>query len=327
MPPTISVIIPAHNAEKTIQETIESVLKQSFTDFELIVVNDGSSDRTLEIVSQIQDPRLKVLSCSNYRVAISRNLGFKHSTGKYVSFLDSDDLWTPDKLEAQFHALEKNPEAAVAYSWTNCIDEQGKLLRRGGRVRWSGNVLPQLLLDDFIGNGSNVMIRREIYAEMGGFDEEFTNAEDTDLWLRIAAKYPFVNVPSAQVLYRVSRQSKSSRLTRMEACNLKIIERSFAVAPAHLKPYKTLALGNLYKYLSYKALDVEPGKQQTQATLWFLWQVVKYDTAILKKNIIPKALLKLMILALLPRNQAQTYLNKFPKLADTSTFLGYEIRH
>ncbi len=99
--PKISVIIPVYNAEETIKETLESVLSQTFSQFEIIVINDGSQDKTLEIVSRILDPRLKVLSYPNAGVSVSRNRGISQAAGEYVSFLDADDLWTPDKLETQ----------------------------------------------------------------------------------------------------------------------------------------------------------------------------------------------------------------------------------
>src|SRR3712207_3352824 len=113
--PLISVIIPVYNGEKTIQETIESVLNQTFPSFELIVINDGSHDSTLDIVSSIKDPRIKVFSYPNAGLSASRNRGISVACGEYVSFIDADDLWTPDKLEAQYKALQANPQAAVAY--------------------------------------------------------------------------------------------------------------------------------------------------------------------------------------------------------------------
>ena len=94
----ISVIIPAYNAEKTIRETIESVIKQTFSDWELIVVNDGSQDRTVEVVSQIKDPRIKLFSIPHAGVSASRNRGFDNSVGQFIAFLDADDLWKPEKL-------------------------------------------------------------------------------------------------------------------------------------------------------------------------------------------------------------------------------------
>jgi glycosyltransferase involved in cell wall biosynthesis len=119
--PLISVIIPVYNGEKTIKETIEAVLNQTFSDFELIVINDGSQDSTLDIVSSIQEARIKVFSYPNAGQAISRNRGLSHACGEFIAFLDADDLWTPDKLEAQLKALQANPQAGVAYSWTAWI--------------------------------------------------------------------------------------------------------------------------------------------------------------------------------------------------------------
>src|SRR4028118_1589922 len=159
--PLISVIIPVYNGEKTIRETIESILNQTFTDFELIVINDGSQDATLEIVECIQDSRLKVFSYPNAGQAASRNQGISHACGRYISFIDADDLWAPDKLEAQLKALQANPQAAVAYSWTKCIDELGQFSRRGSHISATGNVYGKLLLIDFIENGSNPLIRAE----------------------------------------------------------------------------------------------------------------------------------------------------------------------
>ncbi|MGA9380619.1 MAG: glycosyltransferase family A protein, partial [Phormidium sp.] len=136
--PLISVIIPAFNSEKTIRETIESVLHQTFSDFELIVINDGSTDAILEIVTSIKDPRIKVFSYPNTGVAASRNRGFSHSCGEFIAFLDADDLWTADKLEAQLKALQENPQAAVAYSWMDNIDESGKFFSSSFHITENG---------------------------------------------------------------------------------------------------------------------------------------------------------------------------------------------
>ncbi len=116
--PKISIITPAYNAERTILETIESVQNQTFSNFELIVINDGSKDRTLDLLQTIKDERLKIFSYENGGVAIARNRGLSHATGDFIAFIDADDLWTPDKLELQLAALQKHPEAGVAYSWT-----------------------------------------------------------------------------------------------------------------------------------------------------------------------------------------------------------------
>ena len=321
----ISVIIPVYNAEKTIQETIESVLNQTFTNFELIIINSDSTDATLSIVNQIKDERIKVFSYPKANVAVNRNRGFKHANGDYITFIDADDLWTDDKLTAQYTALESNPQAGVAYSWTNCIDKNGKFLRKTSHRNWSGDVYSKFLLDDFIGNGSNVMIRRELLTEVGGFDEILTNAQDTDMWLKLSAITDFDCVPKPQVLYRILPNSMSSNVLGLEKSNLEVIQRSFAREKAkelqHLKP---IAIANLYKYLCYKALTAAPGKQQSAVAARFLLTAIKTDISLLFKPIIFKAILKLTAMVVLPANWATKIFQKLPQLSNTSTFLGYE---
>ncbi|MGB3758311.1 MAG: glycosyltransferase [Rivularia sp. (in: cyanobacteria)] len=321
----ISVIIPAYNAEKTIKQTIESVLNQTFTNFELIIINASSTDSTLAIISQIKDERIKVFDYPQANVAVNRNRGFKQATGDYITFLDADDLWTSDKLASQYTALESNPQSGVAYSWTNCIDKNNKFLRKAACVNWNGDVYSKFLLDDFIGNGSNVMIRRELLIEVGGFDELLTNAQDTDMWLKLSAITDFICIPKAQILYRIQQQSMSSNVLGLEKSNLEVINRAFAREKAkllqHLKP---IAIGNLYKYLCYKVLTTPPGKLQSTVAVRFLFTAIKTDITLLFKPIIFKATLKLIAMVVLPPNWANVLFNKLPRLSNTSTFLGYE---
>jgi len=307
--PKISVIIPAYNAEKTIKETIESVLSQTLSQFEIIVINDGSQDKTLEVVSRILDPRLKVLSYPNAGVSVSRNRGISQAAGDYVSFLDADDLWTPDKLETQLKALQANPKAAVAYSWTDWIDESGQFLRSGGHISVNGDVYAKLLLRDFVESGSNPLIRRQALTEVGGFDKSLNLAADWDMWLRLAARYEFVAVPSSQILYRVSPNSMSSNVWKMEAESLQIIERAFAVAPESLQHLKREVLGSRYKYLTFKSLEGTPERKKGLAAVRFLWQMVRYDRSmLLRSQILAIVLVKIAIATLLPSQLSQALL-------------------
>ena len=260
--PLISVIIPAYNAEKTIQETIESVVNQTFSDWELIVINDGSQDRTVDVVSQITDPRIKVFSYSNAGAPASRNRGFDNSLGQFIAFLDADDLWTTDKLESQLNALQLHPEAAVAYSWTNYIDESGNFLKQGGHIICNGDVYSKLLVRNFLENGSNPLIKREAINEVGGFDESLKGGQDWELYLRLGEKYHFVAVEKPQILYRVSSNSISSNTIRQEAECLKVIEIAFERAPASLQYLKKHSLASNYKYLACKTIDSQPTQKK-----------------------------------------------------------------
>ncbi|NEP15203.1 MAG: glycosyltransferase [Symploca sp. SIO2C1] len=319
----VSVIIPAYNAQETILETIDSVLQQTFADFEVIIVDDGSQDSTLEIVSAITDSRLKVLSYPNAGACVSRNRGFAEAKGEFIAFLDADDLWTPDKLEAQLAALEANPQAAVAYSWTNCIDEAGKFLRRGNHLSVNGDVYAELLLSDVLENGSTPLIRREALAAVGGFDESLAAAQDWDLYLRLAANYQFVAVPSPQVLYRISTNSMSSNVLRLESASLQVIEKAFTQAPAALQYLKKPSLANIYSYLTFKALEGSPQRQQGLTAARFIWQAVVNNPSLLRARVLVKVLFKIAVMIILPPQLAQMVLTKAGTFSDVRALLGY----
>ena len=306
--PLISVIIPVYNGEKTIKETIQSVLNQSFSDFEIIVINDGSQDRTLEVVSGIKDSRLKVFSYSNAGVSASRNKGIYHAVSEHISFIDADDLWTYDKLETQFKALQDNPKAAVAYSWTNWIDESGKFLRPGSHISVNGRAYEKLLLRDFVESGSNPLIRKQALDEVGGFDQSVNPAEDWDMWLRLAAHYDFVVVPHPQILYRVSSNSASCDVWKMEASSLLILERAFAQIPS-LQKLKKKTLGSRYQYLTIKALSGSLGRRRGLTAARFFFQAIRNDPTWLRNiQVMLIVLLKIAVIILLPDSQAQALL-------------------
>ncbi|MBZ8182199.1 glycosyltransferase [Oscillatoria salina] len=321
--PIISVIVPAFNAEKTIQETINSVINQTFSNFELIIINDGSQDSTLEILESIKDPRIKIFSYPNAGAAVSRNRGFAKAVGEYIAFLDADDLWTPDKLEAQLSALQATPEAAVAYSWSDCIDETSKFLRPGGHISINGNAYAKLLMVDILENGSNPLIHRQAFIEVGGFDESLQAGQDWDLYLRLAAKYHFVTVPRSQILYRISANSMSADVWRLETASLQLISRAYSKAPSSLQKLKKYSLGNIYKYLTVKAIEGNPERKKGIAAIRFLGQTVKNDPLLLKHRIIWKVFLRALAIAVLPDRQAKVLLKNIQQLSGTSALLAY----
>ncbi|MEH2183594.1 glycosyltransferase [Nostoc sp.] len=295
--PKISVIIPTCNNEKTIKHTIQSVLNQTFTDLELIVINDGSEDSTLEVVTKIQDSRIKVFSYSNAGGNVSRNRGLDHAVGEFVSFLDADDLWTPDKLQSQLKALQKNVTAKVAYSWTDYIDENGQFLLSGKRINVNGNGYEKLLLNNFLENGSNPLIYRKALITLGGFDESLKAAQDWDMWLRLASNFDFICVPSVQILYRISSNSVSSNLVRQEKTCLQVLEKAYKEKPSTLKQSWNISLANLYKYLTCKALQKPFNRQKGLASARFLWKYFINDPSRFQNiNFSLKLFLKIVIL-------------------------------
>lgn len=245
----ISVIIPAYNSEKTIVETINSVLQQSYTNFELIVINDGSSDRTLELLQTIQDSRIKIFSYPNGGVSRARNRGIAKATGEYISFLDADDRWTPDKLKLQWTTLQQFPQAALAYSWVY-FESESQLSYADKSSYFTGNVYPELLIKNFLHTASNPLIRRDIIDSLGVFDPELKTCEDWEFYLRIAAQKEFILVPKVQIIYRQSTTSLTSNIQQIARDHQLVIERAFAVAPQQLQHLKRQSLAWSYKYLA-----------------------------------------------------------------------------
>ncbi|CAH2573000.1 putative glycosyl transferase [Planktothrix agardhii CCAP 1459/11A] len=311
----ISVIIPAYNAEKTIRQTIDSVLNQIFQNFEIIVINDGSTDLTLDIVSGINDPRIKIFSYPNSGAAVSRNRGFDVAKGEYIALLDADDLWTSDKLEAQYNALKSHPQASVAYSWTDYIDESGNFLKLGRHLTFNGDVYPELLVQNFLENGSNPLIHRESFAEVGGFDQSLLGGQDRDLYIRLAAHYHFVAVPLVQVFYRMSPNSISSQILRQEKQCVAVIEKAFLQAPPSLQHLKKQSLAKIYKYFIDRALQGYPSPEKGRATIGFLFNYIRYDSSALQQwRFCLIILFKSLIIALFPPSIAKKILSTLKKI-------------
>ncbi len=305
--PLISVVIPVYNGERTISEAVRSVLDQTFRDYELLVINDGSQDSTMDILAKIDDPRLSVFTYSNAGLSASRNRGIKLARADYISFLDADDLWTPDKLQAQFGALQKDPEAAVCYSWTDFIDESGKRLGYGIHATYNGNVFLALLNFYFVGSGSNALIRKAAFDAVGQFDDSLKAMEDWDLFFRLAAKYHFVAVARPQILYRIVPGSLSANVLRVEQEMLKVVERAYAQEPA--KPFlhlKKITLANLYLYLASRVLKGTPGRREGIGAFRFVWRAFRHNPRILKQaRYVVTLVVKLASAMLLPPELAQ----------------------
>lgn len=274
--PTISVIIPAFNAQATIKETIASVQAQTFSDFEIILIDDGSTDDTLRIVQQISDPRLRIFSYSNSGPSVARNNGISQATGNYIAFLDADDLWTPDKLERQLQALKIHPEAGVAYSWIYFLDEIGNNSYADTSTSYEGNVYANLLVRNFLHNGSNPLIRKQAIDIVGLFDPTLNHGEDWEFYIRLASIYPFVLIPEPQVIYRQSIGTATSKIELIEEKMLTVIDCVFTAAPSNLHHLKRHSIAWTYKYLVQQYLKYEKDnfdclKSATQNILKAIW--------------------------------------------------------
>ncbi|MEC4813844.1 MAG: glycosyltransferase family 2 protein [Scytonema sp. PMC 1069.18] len=252
--PKVSVIIPAYNAMMYLPATLESVLQQTFTDFEVLIVNDGSSDNIVEWVGAIKDQRVKLLTQPNQGVSVARNTGISNSEGEYIAFLDADDLWESTKLDKQVRSLEAHPSVGLVYTWTAFIDECGKLTGVSIVSHAEGNVWEQIVVRDMVSTGSSPMIRRVCFDTVGVFDSNIKIGEDRDMWSRIAAHYPFAVIKEPLTLYRRhdNNTTKSSRKIVQELH--KVIEKAFASAPLELLYLRNQSYGWMNYFAAWGAL-------------------------------------------------------------------------
>lgn len=315
---TISVIIPAYNAQRTILETIKSVQEQTFKDFEIIAIDDGSSDRTLEILSKVKDEKLKVYSYANGGVSTARNRGIACAQGEYISFIDADDLWTSDKLEKQLAVLKANPQASVAYSWiTLMIEAKDKsedvTFISEEKVTFTGNVYSQLLLKNFLSNGSNILAKREAIESVGEFDSNLEACEDWDYYLRLAAKYHFVLVPRNQILYRKTQGTLSLNGSKMEQNGIEVINKAYQAAPKNLQHQKNRSLAKFINYCGRIYIDRSCAPEDIAKAKQNLWKAVKLNPPILLNRDTQILLFKIILKQLLPNRRVNSLISIMKK--------------
>jgi glycosyltransferase involved in cell wall biosynthesis len=291
----ISIIIPTYNSASTIEETIASVQQQSFTDWELIIIDDGSQDNTVNVVQNIAEPRLKLFVYENGGVAVARNRGIAKAQGEFISLLDADDLWTSDKLELQLKALKDNPEAGVAYSWTNPIDEQGKILFLGSRPVCEGNVYGELLQTNFLSNGSNILSRREAIESIDGFPTDFPTASDWDFYLKLASRWSFAVVPKYQILYRQSLSSMSSHVEAVMQESCEVLEKAYKIAPVELQSSRNKSLSNLYLYFAELYLKRSKDAKSINQVGQNLWIAIRFYPQTLFNKDTQRTLVKFLL--------------------------------
>ena len=237
--PEISVIIPAYNASRTVGAAVDSVLAQTFTDFELLVIDDGSQDNTSEVVTARDDPRVRCVRTRNGGVSSARNQGLELAAGPYVAFLDADDAWQAAKLERQHLAMNDTPEVGVCFASAEYVDDDLRPVGLDEAVKRSDYTEALLLEGNIVaGSASSVMARTSVIKDAGGFDGRLSLCADWDLWLRTSARTGFLAVRETLVLYRRLPGTMSSDPEVLERDTFALLDKFYAdVASA---PYRTL---------------------------------------------------------------------------------------
>ena len=255
--PKVSVVIPCYNSIRYIAETMDTVLNQTHQDFEVLVINDGSTDETPNWVKQLseKEPRVRMISQPNRGLPAARNTGIKHALGEYIAILDSDDLWEPTKLAKQVNSLDNNPEAGLCYTWTALADSDGIATGRLAASNAEGNVWRAMTEMNIVCCGSTPLIRRCCFDDVGLFDENLRFSEDWDMWWRIAAKYTFTVVKEPLIRYRQHQSNMSKNCQLMLETSRILIERNFANAPIELLHLRNRSYGCIYLYLGWRAIE------------------------------------------------------------------------
>ena len=274
MKPLLSVVIPAYNVAEFILPAIDSIRAQSFKNLEIIAVNDGSTDATGALLAAVKDSRLKLINQTNRGLANARNTGIKAARGKYIGFLDGDDIWYAGKAERHIMALEKDPTIGLSYSNSVYIDEEGQKTGQLLISRILEPTLADLIARNHIGNGSTPVIRSACFSQAGLFDEELGYFEDYEMWVRIAAKSQFraALIPQPLTGYRIRTRSLSVNFDRIVA-NVPTLERILSNRYSQISPQlKNRAVAEMYRINGRKALSAG----QLDHATHFMKETLKY---------------------------------------------------
>jgi glycosyltransferase involved in cell wall biosynthesis len=272
----VSIIIPIYSAEKYVAATIQSVLEQTYQLFELLLIDDGTPDKSIEICQQFTaDPRVRIIRQENRGVSAARNNGIRHARGEYIAFLDADDLWVPEKLEKHVKHLDNSPTVGVSFSYSEFIDEAGRSLGIYNATEYKTVTPASILCRNPIGNGSCIVLRSEVFAairfqqnlhgttEDVYFDEEprIQASEDAECWLRIAVQtnWKFEVIPECLTLYRLHPEGNSAKLQRKLSSWEYLLEKARTYAADVIAQWERPALAYELRYLARRAVTLEAG--------------------------------------------------------------------
>ena len=287
----VSVIVPVYNVEKYIRETISSVLNQTYTNFELLIIDDQSPDNTVKICQEFSDSRIKIIHQKNRGLAGARNTGIRHAQGEYIAFLDGDDVWHREKLAQHVQHLDHNPHVGVSFSQSQFIDDDSQPLGIYQMPKLTDITPQHLLCRNPIGNGSAPVIRAEVLAEISFlddrhgqlekhyFDEDFRQSEDIECWFRIASQtlWQIEGINQALTLYRVNEKGLSANVMKQLDSWEKLITKHRHTSPEIVLKYEDTARAYQLRYLARRAVRLKDGAlavQLVNQALMTDWKII-----------------------------------------------------
>ena len=261
MNPKISVILTTYNGSSRgyLSNAIESVLTQSYQNFELLIIDDGSTDNTKKTCSSyLESDRVRYIYQENSGLSAARNTGIRASSGEFLCFLDDDDVWKPEKLQKQLEFIQNRLSEVnnwgLIFTWLELIDEQGEVISYRGHHQ-EGRLYRSLLFGNTVDAPSSVLVRREVFDNVGLFDEFFENCQDWDMWLRISKEYMIFPVKEYLVQHREHRNRISFDNEKIFLYENAVIEKALATAPADISPRAVYASCHMNRSICYFAAD------------------------------------------------------------------------
>lgn len=271
----VSVIIPVYNAEKYVAIAVQSVLLQTYENFEILIIDDGSPDESIDICQQFNDSRIKIIRQANRGLPGARNTGIRHAQGDYLAFLDADDAWLSNKLEKHVNHLNNSPTVGISFCYSAFINEQGKSTGLHQKPRRLYDITPSYVLcRNPVGNGSVAVIRREVFEDIkfegnlyGNledyyFDENLRRAEDVDCWLRISIQthWRHEGIPEVLTLYRITSGGLSANaLKQLEALEI-VVEKTRSYAPDIIAHCEKIAKAYHLRYTVRRLVSLGDGR-------------------------------------------------------------------
>jgi glycosyltransferase involved in cell wall biosynthesis len=246
---TVSVIVPTYNHARFIREAVDSALAQTRPPLEVIIVDDGSTDGTPEILASYGD-RIRVLSQAKSGVAAARNAGIAAARGEYLAFLDSDDGWYPRKLEAQMPRFDAEPSVGLVHCGVARVDAEGRTVRTavGGMEGRVAEAMLRLDREVIVAQGSSIVVPKRVAEEIGGYDTRLPPSEDWDFCYRLATRYAIGYVPEVLVRHRQHEGGIHMNIPAMERAMLFALENAFA--DPDVKPLRKTTYGRLHRVLA-----------------------------------------------------------------------------
>ncbi|WP_038291622.1 glycosyltransferase family 2 protein [Zooshikella ganghwensis] len=279
--PTVSVVMPVYNVEAFVADAISSVLQQTYTNFELLIVNDCSPDNSINICKRFKDSRIKIIYHSQNRgLAGTRNTGIRNAQGKFIAFLDSDDLWHPDKLLRHVQHLTDNPDIGLSFSRSAFIDVNGKPNHCYQMPRLKNIDAGYIFCRNPVGNGSAPVIRRatldaiafdhvhENKTERCYFDPTLRRSEDIECFLRVALKtcWKIEGIPEPLTLYRLNAEGLSAQLYKQLESWEKVAEKTRSYAKSFSQQWEKVARAYQLRYLARQAIRLKDGPTAVSLT-------------------------------------------------------------